>query len=398
MTSKKDIKYKVWIDEAGRWPWLGSVVACALAFNPINRLEKKILEKINDSKKLSEKKREEIFEELIKYSVWENPCVFFWVWVVDNYLIDEINIKQANKEAISRALKELSRKIDFNKLSWVFIDGNDNYIFDILEKKPSYIIEGDSKVLEIWAASIIAKVFRDKLMTQYSLLYPELWIENHKWYWTKKHREFLKDKSCITWIHRISYKPVKEVLEKKQKLLLHVCCWPDATIPIVDLKEKYDLVCFWYDPNIHPKKEYLKRLNEFKKVCKIENVTLIEWEYDTKKFFEISKWLEKDKEKWKRCEKCYLFRLERTLIEAKKLWIDLFTTSLLISPHKDIEKIFSIWDQITLQEKISFLKEDFRKNNWFQRSIEYTTKHNIYRQKYCWCIYSETYPKNEKNI
>jgi len=64
-------------------------------------------------------------------------------------------------------------------------------------------------------------------------------------------------------------------LESKPKLLLHICCGPDATVPIMDLKDKYDIICFWYDPNIQPKKEYNKRFKEFVKVCEIENVPYI---------------------------------------------------------------------------------------------------------------------------
>ncbi len=107
--------YKIWIDEAGRWPWLWPIVACSLTFNKNNPLDAKFLWELNDSKKLTEKKREELFTKLIQFSTWENPQVYFWVWVVDNYLIDEINIKQANKEAMRRSLVELLRKIDKKK-------------------------------------------------------------------------------------------------------------------------------------------------------------------------------------------------------------------------------------------------------------------------------------------
>jgi ribonuclease HII len=93
------------------------------------------------------------------------------------------------------------------------IDWKDNYDFEELDKKPTYIVGWDWKIVEIWAASIIAKVFRDKILIQYSTLYPDLWIENHKWYGTKKHRENLTKKSEITWIHRLSYKPVQKILE-----------------------------------------------------------------------------------------------------------------------------------------------------------------------------------------
>ncbi|MDD3301967.1 MAG: ribonuclease HII [Candidatus Gracilibacteria bacterium] len=379
-------KYKIGIDEAGRGPWLGPVVACALTF--AGNIENSLLNKINDSKKLSEKKREEIFNELIKLSIEEKPKIYFGVGVVDNYIIDEINIKQANKEAMKRALSELLRKIKIEDVDSVLIDGNDNYTFSELTKKPIFIIGGDAKIIEIGAASIIAKVFRDKLIGTYSLIYPNLNLENHKGYGTKKHIDYLTGPDKVTGIHRVSYKPVKKVLENKEKLLLHVCCGPDATIPIVDLKDKYDIRCFWYDPNIHPKEEYDKRLKAFKKVCKIEKIPFIEGEYDTKKFFKISTGLEKCPEKGERCKKCYDFRLERTLYEAKKLGINLYTTTLTISPHKDEKKIFKTGEKLNNENNEQFLIIDFKKNDGFKRSIEYTTLHGIYRQNYCGCIYS----------
>ncbi len=206
-------KYIIWIDEAWRWPWLWPVSACALCFNPKHMPEKRFISKINDSKKLTEKKREEIYLELIEMSRWKKPKIFFWVWIVDNFIIDKINIRQANREAMRRAIIELSRKIKINTFE-IQIDWRDNYEFEELKTKPTYIIWWDWKVSEIWAASIIAKVFRDKILIQYSTLYPDLWIENHKWYWTKKHRDNLVNKKDITWIHRLSYKPVKNILEK----------------------------------------------------------------------------------------------------------------------------------------------------------------------------------------
>ncbi len=398
--------YKIWIDEAGRWPWLGPVVACAMTFNPNNLPDKEFLERLNDSKKLSEKKREELFKELIEFSRWENPKIYFWVWVVDNFLIDELNIRKANREAMRRALVELLRKItpEFSEnwqadfISGVFIDWKDNYKFDELERKPIFIVWGDSKVKEIAAASIIAKVFRDKLLKTYAELYPDLWLENHKWYGTKKHKEKLQKKSDITWIHRLSYKPVKKILEKKEKLLLHVCCGPDASVPIMDLKDKYDLVCFWYDPNIQPKAEYDKRFKEFVRVCKIEKVLYIEWEYDVENFLQEIRWFENTPEKWEKCTKCYDLRLRRAALEAKKLWIKYWTTTLNISPHKDLEKMFKIGDKYDLKHNLEFLKIAFRKNKGFERSVEYCKKYNIYRQNYCGCIYSDTFPEKYKKI
>ncbi len=204
--------YKIWIDEAGRWSWLWPVVACSLTFDGENMPKKSFLSEIHDSKKLTIKKREKLFTELVRLSNIEKPQVYFWVWVVDNYVIDDINIRQANKEAMRRSLVEILRKIDNKKISSVLIDGNDNYIFDELHKNPHYIIAWDAKVLEISAASIIAKVFRDKLTCVYWLLYPDLWIENHKWYGTKQHMNYLSNISKITGIHRMSYKPIQKIL------------------------------------------------------------------------------------------------------------------------------------------------------------------------------------------
>lgn len=387
---------KIWIDEAWRGPWLGPVVASAFTVIDEENFPEELREKINDSKKLTEKKREEIYKVLIEEASKEKPSVAFGVWVVDNFIIDEINIKQANKLAMTRALEELLRKIDKEDIKTVLVDWNDKYKFDILDKQPLYIVGWDWKIFEIWAASIIAKVFRDRLMTVYSELYPDMNLENHKWYWTKKHKEYLTDKSKVTNIHRKSYKPVKEVLDRKEKLLIHVCCGPDATIPIVDLKEKYDIVCFWYDPNIQPKQEYQKRLEAFIKVCEIEDIPYIEGEYDVPNFFRAIKGLEHTPEKWEKCTKCYDMRLKRSALEAKKLWIKKYTSTLNTSPHKDLDKMFRLWDLHWEEHGLEFLKIPFRKNKGFERSVEYTKKHDIYRQDYCGCYYSDTFPERYK--
>jgi len=383
--------YKIGIDEAGRGPWAGPVVACSVAFDSSHTFDEDFLWQLKDSKKLSPKKRKQIFHELVERANAENPNIFFWVWVVDSVYIDQFGIKKANHEAMRRSLEEVLRKIDAQKIDCVRIDGNDNYVFEELEKKPIFIVGGDGKIPEISAASIIAKVFRDELMQTYSLLYPSLWLEKHKGYGTKVHQEQLQEKKDLSGIHRLSFAPVKKVAEKKPKLLLHVCCGPDASIPIVDLKEKYEIICFWYDPNIQPKKEYDKRFQAFEKVCKIEGVEYIEGEYDVKNFFDEIRWLERTPERGEKCMKCYDMRLRRSAQEAKKLGIKFWTSTLLTSPHKDLEKMFYFGDKHSLWEKLEFLKIAFRKNNGFLRSVEYCKTHDIYRQDYCGCIYSDTF-------
>ncbi len=221
------MKYTIWVDEAGRGPWLGPVSACALCFNPKNMPVKNFIAELNDSKKLSEKKRDKLYWNLIEMSRGEKPQIFFGLGIVDNFVIDEINIRQANREAMRRAIVEILRKIPCPSSPAsppleggiisddidVLIDGRDNYDFKELAERPTYIVWWDGKIPEIWAASIIAKVFRDKLLYQYATLYPDLWLENHKWYGTKKHQKNLKKIKDVTGIHRVSYKPVKKVLD-----------------------------------------------------------------------------------------------------------------------------------------------------------------------------------------
>lgn len=89
-------------------------------------------------------------------------------------------------------------------------------------------------------------------------------------------------------------------------------------------------------------------------------------------------------------------RLERTAYEAEKLGIHYWTSTLNTSPHKDLEKMFRLGDKHSMKKNLEFLKIAFRKNNGFLRSVEYTTKHKIYRQNYCGCVYSDTFPGNEK--
>ena len=416
---KNKKKIYIGIDEAGRGPLAGPVVACAFAFDhslhTYDAFESSTLahvfSQLQDSKQLSVKKRDLLFKELIRLSnvpvssletshksiacldIQHGFLCSFGVGVVDNHIIDQINIRQANKLAMQRALDELLLKIDQKDIYSILIDGNDNYSFNNISKKPIYIIKGDTKILEIKAASIIAKHFRDTLMESYAQLYPALYFNTHKGYGTKKHKDVLRNKSQITGIHRLSYKPIHDVMVKKPRLLLHVCCGPDASIPIIDLKSTYEIIAFWYDPNIQPKKEYNKRLAAFKKICKIEGIQCYEGEYDTARFFQIIKGLEDTKEQGAKCFKCYEMRLIRSVQAAQEYDCEYFTTSLLMSPHKTEQKLFQQGYALEKQYNIRFMDTSFRKNDGFNRSVEYTKKNNIFRQNYCGCIYSDTYPK-----
>ena len=123
-------------------------------------------------------------------------------------------------------------------------------------------------------------------MAQYSSLYPDYGFDTHVAYGTQKHRDTLTSgKQAVTGIHRTSYKPIKNILEQKEKVLVHICCGPDASVPLMDLKKDYEVIAYWYDPNIQPAAEHEKRFDAFVQVCEIEGVQYIRGEYDVKNFF-----------------------------------------------------------------------------------------------------------------
>jgi len=171
------------IDEAGRGPIAGPLVVAGCKFIK----EIKNLEEIDDSKKLSEKKREELFEIIKQNSVYH--IVF-----VDNNTIDEKGLSFA----INFALNEIKTKIKAKKY---LFDGNSSFGVKGIET----IIKGDSKIKQIAAASILAKVSRDRFMKEISKKYPEYNFEKHKGYITKEHIELIK-KHGFCEIHRKSYK------------------------------------------------------------------------------------------------------------------------------------------------------------------------------------------------
>jgi len=187
------------IDEAGRGPLAGPVVAAAVIFNyqfPIsNKFSIKQFSKINDSKKLSEKQREAFYEILTN-----NENIKWGVGIVSEKIIDKINILEATKLAMQKSFEKLDADV-------LLIDGN----FKIhCATKQKSIIKGDQKVFSISAASIIAKVTRDRIMQKYHKKYPLYGFDKHKGYGTKSHFANL-EKFGACKIHRKTFYPVSEL-------------------------------------------------------------------------------------------------------------------------------------------------------------------------------------------
>ena len=201
-------KLVIGIDEAGRGPWVGPVVAGAVLFK--NRsFNPKLFSSLNDSKKLSAKKREQIYEDL--FTEQQKGNVLIGIGEASAQEIDDFNILQATFLAMSRACAKIDIKPDM-----VLVDGNK--IPTTIKLPCRAIVQGDGKCCSIAAASIVAKVYRDRLMQKLAEKYPYYGFEKNAGYGTKAHIEGLK-KYGITPEHRKSYKPIKELLNasKEQK-------------------------------------------------------------------------------------------------------------------------------------------------------------------------------------
>lgn len=192
------MSFKIWVDEAWRWPWAWPVCAGAVLFIKKSKI-KWLLPLLNDSKKLSRKNREIAYSELLNAK--QKWYIAFWFWSTEPEIIDEVWIKEANRLAMEKAINEILKEIRQSDIEKIQIDWRDNYKFKWI----------DSKIDEIKAASIIAKVTRDHLMENFDIKYPWYNFWKHCWYWTKSHQEAINT-IWICPIHRKSFKPIKNLL------------------------------------------------------------------------------------------------------------------------------------------------------------------------------------------
>lgn len=175
-------------------------------------------------------------------------------------------------------------------------------------------------------------------------------------------------------------------------LLLHACCAPCSSAVLERIGNYFDVTIFYYNPNITNEEEYKKRIDEIRKFIGVFNtkypIKLEEGNYDPREFFEITRGLEKEPERGKRCYKCYKLRLEETARIAEKKGFDYFCTTLTLSPHKNSNWINEIGYDLNNKYNSTYLYSDFKKKNGYKRSIELSKEYNLYRQNYCGCIYS----------
>ncbi len=186
-------KFVVGVDEAGRGPLAGPVVAAAVASN-CNLKKINFPFKIRDSKKLSQKRRKEVFDFLKKA-----PQIFFATAFVSPRQIEKINIFEATKWAMAKAVKKLLKKAKMKKVDLLLLDGNfkiQNFYFERLKILPpkvqKSIVKGDEKIPLLSLASVVAKVTRDRTMEKLAKKYPQYRFEKHKGYPTKEHFLLIK--------------------------------------------------------------------------------------------------------------------------------------------------------------------------------------------------------------
>ena len=184
---------------------------------------------------------------------------------------------------------------------------------------------------------------------------------------------------------------LKEIskLKYNPKLLLHVCCGPCSSYVLEYLSNYFEITILFYNPNIYPKEEYIRRKEEMQEFVSkaYPNTKYVIMDYNEKEFYDAVRGYEHLGERSERCFHCYRLRLKKTVEYAKGNGYDYFTTSLSISPYKVRSKLNEIGSVLEKEYGVNYLYSDFKKRNGYKRSIEISREYNMYRQEYCGCDY-----------
>ena len=189
-------------------------------------------------------------------------------------------------------------------------------------------------------------------------------------------------------------KILKEIEEsgKTPTLLLHSCCGPCSSCVIERLADYFNITVYYYNPNIYPEEEYLKRkqvqLDLINKLPTKNKVNFLDCDYIQDEYNETVKGYESCREGEERCYKCYELRIRKTGEVALENNYDFFTTTLSVSPHKNSKWINEIGRKVENEIGMRYLPADFKKKDGYKRSIELSCEYGLYRQNYCGCVYS----------
>ena len=179
-------------------------------------------------------------------------------------------------------------------------------------------------------------------------------------------------------------------------LFLHSCCAPCSSYVLEYLCGRFRITVFYYNPNISESAEYVRRVEEQKRLIEAYNregrgypISVIEGDYDPRVFFQAAQGLENCPEGGERCIRCFDLRLRETAHRAREGGYDYFGTTLTISPLKNAEKLNQIGLTLSEEYGISWLPSDFKKRNGYKRSVELSKEYGLYRQDYCGCAFSK---------
>ncbi|SHI10828.1 hypothetical protein SAMN02745823_02484 [Sporobacter termitidis DSM 10068] len=176
------------------------------------------------------------------------------------------------------------------------------------------------------------------------------------------------------------------------QLLLHSCCGPCSSYVLEYLSRFFDITVLYYNPNIYPESEFLKRAAVQAALVSAMDfpnpVRLSVADYRPEEFDAAAAGLAGEPEGGGRCRKCFALRLEETARRAKAGGFDYFTTTLSVSPHKNAAALNEIGGELADKYGVKYLYADFKKKNGYKRSIELSAQYGLYRQNYCGCRYS----------
>jgi epoxyqueuosine reductase len=172
------------------------------------------------------------------------------------------------------------------------------------------------------------------------------------------------------------------------RLLLHICCAPDATAVWERLSAEYAVTGYFHNANIYPREEYDRRLENAQRVAAHFGFPLAPASYAPPAWYAAVRGLEREPERGARCAACFRHNLNATAQAAAEKQIPFFTTTLSISPHKDSKVIFAAGEEAAKLHGVTFLPVDFKKQAGFQRSLDWSRQLGLYRQNYCGCEYS----------
>ena len=176
-----------------------------------------------------------------------------------------------------------------------------------------------------------------------------------------------------------------------QKLLLHVCCSP-CFANYLNLIKEYSVTLYYYNPNIHPQEEYLKRLDNLKILASKNNFKLIEAEYELEQWYSFISGLEQEPENAKRCLKCFELRLKKSAEYAQKNGYSHFSTTLNLNLFKDLNYINSLGKKLAEEYNLTYLSFPMTKEQRLilkKEADKVVRELNLYKQKYCGCVFSK---------